>query len=416
MFRTLLAAVALLLFSMQTHPASAGELSYSQIARGKYLTDAGDCVACHTSEADKPFSGGRPVPTPFGTIYSANITPDRETGIGAWSDEDFYNAMHFGRRPTGEFLYPAFPYPYFTHMSRGDTDAILAYLKTLKPVRTERHKPDLIWPLGYRPLMRGWNWLFFEAGQLEPNANKSDEWNRGAYLVEGPGHCGACHTPKNIFGADKSADNLEGSKIQNWFAPKLLAAQRDGLADWTEDDLVEFLKTGRNRFDGATGLMAEVVEHSTSKMNDQDLHAIAVYLRDQKGPAEKDNGSKPDLNGDVMAAGKTVFASSCAACHKANGDGVGRLFPPLKASATVQQKEPTSVIRVILEGARTVATASEPTAVAMPAFGWKLSDAQIAAVATFVRNSWGNEASAVSEDDVKSLRKTLRTSMLPNAK
>ncbi len=396
--------------------AYAADTSYAQLQRGKSLVDAGDCVSCHTVDGGKPFAGGRPIETPFGLIYSPNITPDRETGIGAWSDEEFYNAMHFGTDPKGARLYPAFPYPYYSKLTRSDVDAIRQYLNTLPPVRSaiavsanNAHRVSgLIWPLNYRFFMRGWDWLFFDPGEFRPNPKKSAEWNRGAYLVEGAAHCGACHTPKNTLGGDENSHLLQGANIQNWFAPQIANDVRSGVGSWSTDDIVEYLKTGRNKFSGATGPMAEVVGNSTSKLPDSDLHAIAVYLKDTPGAAV-DAGSKPEQK--IFASGKAIFADSCAGCHQANGQGVPQMFPPLAHNANVQSSDPATTIRVILEGAQTVPTSARPTASSMPAYNWKLSDDQIAAVANFVRNSWGNSAPAVSASQVAEMRKQLQANI-----
>jgi mono/diheme cytochrome c family protein len=386
-------------------PALAKDVSFAEIARGKYLVDAGDCTACHTTDGGKPFAGSRPIETPFGVIFSPNITPDRDTGIGAWTDDQFYRAMHEGVGPDGKRLYPAFPYPYFTKLTRDDVNAMRAYLGTLQPVNQTRPENELMWPLNYRVFMRGWDWMYFKPGVYETNPQKSAEWNRGAYLVEGAAHCGACHTPKNIAGADKSTAPMMGGQVQDWFAPKLASDAQNGLGNWTPDDIAEYLKTGRNRFSGATGLMAEVVKHSTSKLTDADLHAIAIYLKDvtSKGSTT----AAPPAHG-VMEAGAAIYSDSCSACHQADGKGVPRMFPPLVHNANVQSADPTSIIRVILQGAQTVPTAARPTPSTMPSFDWKLGDEQVAVVATFVRNRWGNAAPAVSAGQVKSLRKELQ--------
>ena len=387
--------------------ACAADTSFATIERGRHLADAGDCVACHTTKGGKPFAGGRPIETPFGIIYSPNVTPDRTTGIGAWSDEDFYRALHHGRRPDGTWLYPAFPYPYFTKITRDDVMAIRAYLDTLPPVENARRQADLTWPLNHRALMRAWDFMFFQPGTFKPDANKSAEWNRGAYLVQGAGHCGACHTPKNALGADKTSERLMGGAIQNWFAPKIAGNLYDGTGSWSVDDIVEYLKTGRNKHSGAGGLMAEVVENSTSKLPDTDLHAIAVYLKDVDGGPNL--APKPlAVDDPKMKAGAAIFADSCAGCHQADGKGVPHMFPPLQHDANVQQRDPSTVIRVILEGARTAVTDKRPTPFSMPAFDWKLENDQVAAVATYVRNAWGNAAPPVAPDDVRSMRGALR--------
>jgi mono/diheme cytochrome c family protein len=389
-------------------PAVADELSFAQVERGKYLAAAGDCQSCHTAPAGRPFAGGRAVATPFGTIYSPNLTPDRDTGIGNWSEEDFYQAMHSGLAPDGQRLYPAFPYPYFSKMTREDVLAIRSYLQTLAPITNKRPPLEIVWPLRYRVFMRGWNWMFFTPGTFEPNPEKSAEWNRGAYLVSGAGHCGACHTPKNMLGGDKSSEDLAGGQLQDWFAPQIANGERSGLASWSADDIVEYLKTGRNAMSGATGLMAEVVANSTSKLTDADLHAIAVYVKDRSAPTPG-TPAKPEQK--VVDAGRAIFADSCAGCHQGSGEGVARMFPPLKHNANVQSADPTSVVRVIVEGARTVATKARPTPFAMPAFDWKLNDDEIAAVATYVRTAWGNEAPVVTADQVRSLRKNLHAKL-----
>jgi mono/diheme cytochrome c family protein len=386
--------------------AQAKDTSFALIQRGRHLVDAGDCVACHTAKGGKPFAGGRPIVTPFGTIYSLNITPDRETGIGGWSDEDFYKAMHFGVAPGGKRLYPAFPYPYFTKLTRDDVMAMRAYLATLPAVKNPPRALDIPFPLNQRVMMRGWNWLFFDPGTFRPDPRKSAEWNRGAYLVQGAGHCGACHTPKNFLGGDKSDQALHGGAIQNWFAPKIAGNMHDGTGAWSVDDVVEYLKTGRNAHSGAAGLMAEVVQDSTSKLPESDLRAIAVYIKDvDGGPSPPPPQDKPA--GPNMAMGKAIFNDSCAACHQANGKGVPRMFPPLAHNANVQQRDPTTVVRVILEGAQTVQTDKRPTPSTMPAYDWKLKDDQIAAVATYVRNAWGNSAPPVDAEKVGKLRATL---------
>jgi mono/diheme cytochrome c family protein len=408
----LAAAIGVAGFATLSSPAAADE-SYSQVARGKYLVDAGDCAACHTSEDSKPFAGGLPIETPFGVLYSSNITPDRTSGIGAWTDDEFYKAMHEGIARNGDHLYPAFPYPYFTQFTRGDVDAIRAYLKTVEPIANRPPPNRLMWPLDHRFVMRGWNTLFFKAGEFKKNDGKSPEWNRGAYLVEGAGHCGACHTAKNMFGADKTSDRFQGGNLQHWFAPKLVNDRADGIGTWSADDIVQFLKTGRNAKSGATGPMAEVVRNSTSKLDDADLHAIAVYIKDLPGTDNQRSPTKADDK--VVVAGKDIYDASCSACHKSSGEGVPFMFSPLKGSANVQSSDPTTVIRMVLGGARTQVTDEEPTPSTMPSYAWKLSDDQIAAVVTYVRNAWGNSAPAVSAGDVKELREEIQKDITASA-
>ncbi len=251
------------------------EPTADDISRGQALTEAGGCAACHTADPAKPFAGGKRIDTPFGGVYSANLTPDRDTGLGAWSDDDFYRALRFGTAPDGSRYYPAFPYPNFTKLTRQDIAAIRAYLATLAPVQNATRPPELRWPLNYRVVMRGWNWLYFKPGIIMPDQQKSAEWNRGRYLVEGAGHCGACHTPKNMFGADKRDEALSGSLVHGIVAPRL-----DGLQSWSVEDVALYLQSGRNGKSHAGELMAKVAVNSPPKTSDADARAIAVYLKD----------------------------------------------------------------------------------------------------------------------------------------
>jgi mono/diheme cytochrome c family protein len=364
------------------------------IARGKALTDAADCASCHTDDPEKPFAGGKRIDTPFGGIYSPNLTPDRETGLGSWSDEDFYRALRYGVAPDGSRYYPAFPYPNFTKLIRDDVLAIRAYLATLTPFRNARRPLELRWPLNYRVLMRGWNLVFFRPGIFEPNQQKSAEWNRGAYLVEGAAHCGACHTPKNIFGADKRGQAYAGGLVQGWFAPRLDGAMRSGLKSWSVEDIAEYLQSGRNGRSHAAKLMAEVVVNSTSKMSDADIRAIAVYLKDLPTGAPEPVVTPPPPT--AMAAGKAIYNQACIACHEADGSGAPRIYPPLPGNANLQSADPSSALRIILDGAQTVTTPRAPNTGSMPAYAKQLSDQEIADVANYIRNSWGNAAPLVT--------------------
>jgi mono/diheme cytochrome c family protein len=377
--------------------------SYDEIARGRYLTILGDCSACHTDPGGKPYAGGEAVDTPFGVVASANITPDVETGIGSWNDDDFVSALQTGRGKDGVRLYPAMPYPYFAKMPRNDILAIRAYLDTLEPVHRAIKTDQLPFPFKFRFGMLFWNALFFDRTPFEPVAGKSAEWNRGAYIVEGPGHCGACHTPKNFLGGDKTSDRLQGATLQGWFASDLTGDKRSGLGDWSSDDIVAYLKSGRNAHAAATGTMAQVVADSTSRMRDDDLKAIAAYLKDvpapRQAPAQAVASADP-----AMRAGQAIYVDNCSACHARDGSGVANLVPPLKSSPDVQSPDATSLGRVVLHGTQNVATPAAPTGPSMPAFGWKLTNQQAAAVLTYIRNSWGNAASAVSADQISELR------------
>jgi mono/diheme cytochrome c family protein len=378
------------------------DTSDDTIALGKALTIAGDCASCHTADPAKPFAGGKRIDTPFGGIYSPNLTPDTDTGLGAWSDDEFYRALRYGVGHDGSRYYPAFPYPYFTKITRQNILAIRAYLATLTPYRNSRPPGELRWPLNYRVVMRVWDWLFFKPGIFEPNQQKSADWNRGGYLVEGAGHCGACHTPKNPFGADRKGQAFGGGLVQGWFAPRLDAAERSGLKSWSVDDIVEYLQSGRNARSHADGLMAEVVVASTSKMSDADVHAIAVYLKDLPAGAPEPAVSAPPAT--QMADGEKLYKGACVACHEADGSGSPRVYPPLPGNANLQSVDPSSTLRIVLDGAQTVTTPRAPNTGSMPAYSGKMSDQEIADVATYIRNSWGNAAPTVTAAQVAKAR------------
>jgi mono/diheme cytochrome c family protein len=375
------------------------------IRRGRYLTIAGDCASCHTARGGRPFQGGLGLQTPFGIIYSANLTSDREYGIGTWTNDQFYRALHDGVAPGGKHLYPALPYPHFTVVTRADTDAILAYLKTVPPVHYVQPSNRLPFPIDIRASLIGWDALSFSPHAFHGNPAMSPQWNRGAYLVEGLEHCGACHTPKNALGAERNDQAFRGSVIENWVAPDLTGNPRTGLGRWSVGDIVQYLRTGRNVHANASGLMGEVVAYSTSLLSDSDLTAIATYLKSLR-PSPDLSSAAPDAA--AMRAGSAVFFDGCTACHLAGGKGQPGMFPPLQGSSVAQQDDPTGVIRLILAGTRTAPTRSRPSFQSMPSFAWKLSNQEVADVATYVRNSWGNRAPPVDAHQVASVRSKLK--------
>jgi mono/diheme cytochrome c family protein len=377
--------------------------SEETLARGKALTIAGGCAGCHTADPAKPFAGGKRIDTPFGAIYSANLTPDRDTGLGSWSAEDFRRALRYGVAPDGARYYPAFPYPNFTKLTRDDLSAIQAYLATLAPFRNTAPPPQLSWPLNYRVMMRVWDFLFFRPGIFQPDQQKSTAWNRGGYLVEGAAHCGACHTPKNMFGADRHGRAYGGSAVDGWFAPRLDEAARGGLKSWSLDEIVEYLQSGRNGNSHAGGPMAEVVLNSTSLMSDADVRAIAVFLKDLPAGAPEPAVTPPPETS--MKAGKAIYDHACVACHEADGSSAPHIYPPLPGNANLQSADPLSTLRILLDGAQTVTTPRAPNAGSMPAYARQLSDQEIADVANYIRNSWGNAAPLVTPAEVAKARR-----------
>lgn len=392
-------------FAAADNPPSGQDLA--RVERGRYLTVLADCAACHTDDGGKPFAGGRAIETPFGKVLAANITPDRETGIGNWTDAQFDSAVRLGRSPHGKWLYPAMPFPYFTRMTQADVLAIRAYLNTLPPVQHEVESNQLPFPFDIRAGMRFWDALYFHPGPYKSDPAKSPQWNRGAYLVQGPGHCPACHTPKTRLGGDREGHSLQGYSLQGWFAPDITGSTPLGLGRWSAADVVAYLKSGHNRFAAASGPMGEEVAQSSSRMTDSDLEAIAAFLKNQPGEALA--GPPLDPRAPPMVAGAAIFQDLCSACHRGDGTGVAYLIPDLAHSSSVASREPTSVLRVVIHGAQSVATEREPTGPSMPAFGWQLTDVQIAAVTTFIRNSWGHAAPAIAAEDVHKARQTLKT-------
>ena len=376
---------------------------FTQIERGRYLAVLSDCASCHTVPgSNQPFAGGRAIETPFGNILAPNITPDPETGIGSWSDDAFDAAIRKGLRRNGSRLYPAMPYTAYTKMSREDVLAIRAYLNTVTPVRNAVIANALPFPFNIRASMRVWNMLYFSQGEYKPDAEKSAEWNRGAFLVDGPGHCGACHTPKTLLGGDKASQYLRGGFLQGWSAPDITGDSRVGVGAWSAEDLVAYLKSGHNRVSAATGPMAEVVTLSTEHMTDPDLKAIATYLKSLSG--KQDHPQTLAKEDAAMTSGAAIYRDQCSACHGIDGKGIAELFPSIADSSMVKSDDPTTSIRIVLRGARSVGTQAQPTAPGMPSYGSQLDDAQIAAVLTYMRNGWGAAAAPVGAADVARVR------------
>jgi mono/diheme cytochrome c family protein len=390
--------------SLLTQPIPDSAPDAEQLRRGQYLVRAGDCVSCHMREGGEPLAGGLGLKTPFGTIYSSNISADQETGVGNWTPDQFYRAMHDGVGVHGENLYPAFPYPWFRRASRADDDAILAYLKSTPAVRYTPPANRLPFPLNIRFMIKGWNLLFLRSKDFQPDPNQSAAWNRGAYLVEGLAHCGGCHTPKNLLGADKAGKAFHGGDLDNWVAPDLTANVRTGLGDWSADDITEYLSAGRNAHANAGGAMADVITYSTSLMTDADRQAIVAYLETQ--PASP-TAPVISIDGGTMRRGAAIYSDACAACHLENGVGQPRYIPPLDHNAMLQQTDPTGVVHLILAGSRTGDSPSRPSPLAMPSFAWKLSDQEVADVATFIRNAWDNQATPVQANEIATVRRTL---------
>jgi mono/diheme cytochrome c family protein len=381
-----------------------------QVVRGEYLAAAGDCFACHTVRGSEPYAGGLEIPTPFGTLYTPNITPDPQTGIGTWTADDFWRAMHEGRSRDGSFLYPAFPYTNYTKVTRDDADAIYAYLMSLKPVMLKSRAHELGFPYNQRQLMAGWRLLYFKAGEFIENPKQSKEWNRGAYLVEGLGHCNACHATRNALGAIAEDDDYSGGLIpvQNWYAPSLTSSRETGLGDWEIRDIVELLRTGVSERGAVFGPMAAVVQHSLQNLSLTDLTAMATYLKVQSEKTESrplmPSGPSEAQTEAMMKTGAKVYTDHCEACHQAKGQGVAHIYPPLANNGSIAMTSPVNSIRIVLNGGFAPSTEGNPRPYGMPPFYQDLNDEQVAAVVTFIRQSWGNHAPPATPAEVARAR------------
>ena len=380
-------------------PAQGTEARSELLVRGQYLTAAGDCYACHTVRGGEPYAGGLEMATPFGALYTPNITPDKETGIGNWTASDFWGAMHDGKSKDGSFLYPAMPYTNYTKVTREDSDAIYAYIMSVKPVKRANQPHALNFPFNQRQLMLGWRTLYFKAGVFKESPEKSKEWNRGAYLVEGLGHCNACHAARNMLGAVSADDDYSGGLIpvQNWYAPSLTSGSESSLSVWETREIVDLLRTGVSQRAAVFGPMAAVVKHSLQELSMTDLTAMATYLKEQ---AEKPR-SEPWLAHErskaevaaMMATGAKVYEEHCASCHMPDGSGVPRAYPPMANNHAITMRNPVNLIRMVLNGGFPPSTEGNPRPYGMPPFYPILNDSQIAAVVTYIRQSWGNKAS-----------------------
>ncbi len=378
-----------------------------RIAQGEYLATAGNCIGCHTSTGGEPYAGGRAIRTPFGNIFSTNLTPHDETGIGTWTADDFWRAMHNGRSKDGRRLYPAFPYTSYTHVTRADSDAIFTYLQSREPVAGPRIEPDLRFPYNVPLALVAWRALFFRTGGLEPDSERSPEWNRGAYLVEGLGHCKACHSPRGRLGAIESDAAYSGGQIPGlgWDAPPM--NPNGEMTDAEAEDVATLLATGVSQRTAVTGPMAEVVFHSLQYLTEDDIAAMVEYVRTLPGraapPASRALFGAERLQ-NVVLAGARVYAQHCADCHGDDGRGEPYIYPPLAGNALVTAPSATNLIRNVLLGGFPPSTSGNPRPYGMPPFAHSLSAAETAAVLTYIRSAWGNSAAPITAEQINRRR------------
>lgn len=406
------------LFSSSAYAADNNDAAL--IAKGEYLARAGDCTACHSIAGGKEFGGGLAIASPMGVIYSTNISPDPDAGIGKYSEQEFADAVRKGVRRDGKQLYPAMPYPDYRGITDADIHALYVYfMKGVQPVAEKAPETSLMFPFSQRWGMLFWNFAFTEDKTFAPRTADSDEINRGKYLVETLGHCGSCHTPRGIGMQEKalnesSSKYLSGGELNGWAVPSLR-----GMPDWSVADITDYLATGRNDFASVGGEMTGVVEHSMQQMTDPDLHAIASYLKSlpsdtpvknrRVNPQQETQKTADTLTkGHNLNAGQMLYMNNCEACHWTDGNGAKGIFPRLNGGDLVLADNPTGLISIILQGAQTPSTPKAPSVNAMPGFAERLSDEQVAQLASFVRSGWSNDAPAVSPKDVKEVRETLK--------
>ena len=369
-----------------------------QVEQGAYLARAGNCAACHTVRGGAVYAGGVGIATPFGTVYSSNLTPDDSTGLGQWSAADFWRAMHQGRSRDGHLLYPAFPYTSYTLIRREDSDALFAYLRTLTPVTQPNQAHALAFPWRSQTALAVWRVLFFKPTVFEPDPARTPQWNRGAYLVQGLGHCAACHAPRNLLGATQGANALRGGviSVQHWYAPSLVDTQEAGIRADDIAPTVQLLRTGIAAGRSAMGPMAEVVVRSTQHLTDADLQAMAVYLADLASASPPAPVLRAADRPTPSVTGEKIYTRHCAQCHGERGEGAPGAYAPLAGNRAVTMGHSANLVQAVLKGGFPPATAGNPRPFGMPPFRQTLDDAEVAEVLSYIRQAWGNAAPAVS--------------------
>jgi mono/diheme cytochrome c family protein len=386
-----------------TTPDSATSVATpQQIERGAYLARAGNCAGCHTARGGKPFAGGVAIGTPFGTVFSSNLTQDDTYGLGLWSAADFWRALHHGRSRDGRLLYPAFPYTSYTLVSREDSDAMFAYFKSIPGVSMPNLAHALDVPYRSQAALAVWRALFFRPGTYTATAGKSAEWNRGAYLVQGLGHCAECHAQRNALGARKEPLLLKGGMVplQRWYAPSLAAVHEAGVTQADFEQTLALLKTGVAANRSAMGPMAEVVYRSTQYLSDPDLKAMVEYLKDQSNPSNPPPAPVSVERSAQYSSGEQIYSRHCADCHGVRGEGAPGAYAPLAGNRTVVLSSTANLVQAVLNGGYPPSTAGNPRPYGMPPFRQSLDDTQVAAVLTYIRQAWGHTAAAVSVRDV----------------
>ena len=381
------------------------------LEKGRYLLQAGNCIACHTARGGTPLAGGRAIETPFGRVYSSNLTPDKTTGLGEWNAQHFWRALHHGRSRDGRLLIPAFPYNHTTLITRDDADAMFAWLQNQAAIQQAPPAHTLQWPVGTQAALAVWRALYFKPGTFTPQTQHSAEWNRGAYLVQGLGHCAACHSPRNVLGASGPVDDLSGGlmPVINWRAPSLTDNQQTGLAQTPLAEIQTLLQTGKAGHHHTSGPMSEVVQYSTQYLSPPDLHAMAVYLKARATPLSVSETTPVPpttrrILPDTLTRGAQIYDKHCAQCHGEQGEGVPGAYPALAGHRAVLQWDTTNLVQTVLYGGYPPATPGNPRPFGMPPYILTLEDKDIAAVLTHLRTQWGNHAPEVTPLEVNRIR------------
>ena len=386
-------------------PAARVATAAALVERGAYLARAGNCAACHTARGGLPYAGGRPLATPFGTVFAGNLTPDADTGLGRWSADAFWRAMHQGQSRDGRLLVPAFPYDSTTRITREDSDALYAFLMSLPPVNQAATPHALRWPYNTQLALAAWRALYFEPQAFVADAGQSTEWNRGAYLVRGLGHCAACHATRDALGGVVAGSEFSGGQLPapGWYAPSLQAQTEGSVAHWDSQRIVDLLRDGIAHGASVIGPMAEVVSGSTQHLSEPDLRAMATYLQ-ALDPQPVRPVAFEAARPEQRELGARVYEQRCADCHGEQGQGAAGIYPALAGNRAVTQASAANPVLAVLGGGFLPATADNPQPFGMPPYRTLLTDVEIAAVVTHLRQSWGNQASAVPPQAVQRLR------------
>jgi mono/diheme cytochrome c family protein len=393
---------------LPTHPPATTELRQdaSVLARGEYLAQIGGCTACHLSPSGAALAGGRRIDTPFGAVFSSNLTPSKAHGLGDWSLADFQNALRWGRSRNGRLLLPVFPYNHTSALTDEDVQAIFTWLQTVPPIDQAQPAHRLTWPFGTQPVIAVWRSLFFKPTSFTPNPQATAQWNRGAYLVQSAGHCATCHGHRGSMGAFPAVDDLSGGVLspQMWLAPSLVDASQTATSRSTPLEIAHLLRDGQNPYARVSGPMAEFVQHTGQHLSESDALAMAVYLKSRIDPTKTKTLPPTAPLAQSSATGQAIYSTHCASCHGQQGEGKAEAYPALAGNPAVAMSVPDNLIQMTLYGGYGPSTPNRPRPHGMPPYLFKLNNQQIAEVLNHIRSQWGNQAEVISPMQVDRIR------------